>query len=293
MKRLIIISIVLLNIFFTKAQKYTPFNFKDGIWTNLTTFTSSIPPDNITSIYFAEGDTIIKTKQFYKLYERNYHYFINKIIDSSYSYVGAINNNINNKQVRFCYKNDTAINVIYDFNIKIGDTLEKPSNCYPPIVIKKIDSVNFCELYHKSYYYYIKSSPHLSEYLIEGIGGSTGFLNSLCPFFEHLDVILLNYCEKNNLECYPCSSFLTSIKTINPQKEFSIIFNNETKIITIKNTIPIKEIILISVTSENVHVWYNCRNNSSFALNSLSNGIYIVRCYFTNGDVENKKIAVF
>ncbi len=80
MKRLIIISIILFNIFFIKAQKYTPFNFENGIWTNLTTFIESIPPDNITRIYFTDGDTIIKTKQFYKLYERNYHYFINKII---------------------------------------------------------------------------------------------------------------------------------------------------------------------------------------------------------------------
>lgn len=303
MKKLIIISIILLNIFFTKAQKYTPFNLKDGIWLEIEYKKYGLygQPTNYYYTYYSEGNVLVNNIIYYKFY---YELLPIPSLGPAQSpvniYWGLIRNDTLNKQIKVIKSEDTIETILYDFNLNIGDKLYNFNK--DSIIVTFIDSVEICNKYYKrfntsnnNYFcgFNLKYTDSSKIALIEGIGFNCGLTE---PFFrcgEYYKGVVC-YSERSNYYCEKPEYWPVSIKTQpTSTNKTKIFYNHLLQELEVTGTEKIKSIKIVSVSGKTIYDWNLCKNNSSLSLTSLRKGIYIVRCYFTNGDVENKKIAVF
>jgi len=304
MKRLIIISIVLLNTFVINAQKYTPFDFENGIWTDVYYVKNGLygQPTDYYSTYYTKGDTIINKKKYYKLY---YEYLPVPSLGSAQKpltiFWGVIRNDTLQRQVKVLkLENSSPIDsierVLYDFNLKIGDTIY--DNSYEMAKIISIDSIEICGIFYKRFKtnkecFGYKYSDSSKVALIEGIGYNCGFIEHI--FYYHEFAYYLGcYTERGNDFCEKCADWTVNIKeqSLKPEKP-EIIYNQQLQELQLTGTEKIKLIKIVSVSGKTIYDWNQCKNNSSLSLTSLRKGIYIVSCCFVNGEVVNKKIAVF
>ena len=220
MKKLLLICLTIISCQNLLSQEYVPFDFKNGIWvcnedySGETGFTNKIQ-------YYIKGDTIINGN----LYQNLYMFKIETETfdlhpDTSCGYYGAIRNN-SNKQVEYINQEDTIPEIIYDFNLNVGDTIKNGYGKYEEnkLIVISIDSVNYCGKYHKRYNLN-DSTIMINQSLIEGIGFNSGLIN---PWFHQFEVetSLVCYTEKNNDYCEPCD-LLSSIKPINTKNSIKI-----------------------------------------------------------------------
>jgi len=224
---------------------------------------------------------LINDTQSYKLYDYRIHYPIIGPLDTSIRYIGLIRNN-NKKQVIF---NDL---VIYDFNLKLGDTVKFGLYSNSNLVIHEIDSVQYCNIYHRRYI--IDTTFVGIRAFIEGIGFTLGFINPEIDPFEsssNLDC----YGERDNQYCNECSRLL-SIKSIlnklyiypNPTNDYLTINsdNQSSKIIHLCITNLSGE-SMISLDFTNYPIRINIRD--------LANGIYCVQIQ-GESNLTKEKIVV-
>ncbi|GAJ19261.1 unnamed protein product, partial [marine sediment metagenome] len=117
----------------------------------------------------------------FKLYEYKIYYPIYGLWDTSFAYYGAIRNTIDKKVVliRATQKNP---DIIYDFNLDIGDSIKHGYGSHAGLTVDYIDSVEYCGVFHKRYI--TDSLPHDLHALIEGIGSTYGFIDPVFPHFE-------------------------------------------------------------------------------------------------------------
>ncbi|MBP7498147.1 MAG: hypothetical protein KA792_10840, partial [Bacteroidales bacterium] len=78
-------------------------------------------------------------------------------------------------------------------------------------------------------------------------------------------------------------------ESINP----CVFYNSQTGLLEIHNSENLKSVELITLTGTILKEWTNLDSNTNPLLNNIKHGIYIARCILANGDVINKKIAVF
>ncbi|RLD62174.1 MAG: hypothetical protein DRJ01_06600 [Bacteroidetes bacterium] len=227
MKNFILISLLIIFCQNLLSQEYVPFDFKNGIWVCKEAyfgeegFTYGIQ-------FYTKGDTIINGNLYQKLHQfRIKSDFYYMYPDTSQGYYGAIRNN-SNKQVEYVNQDDTIPEIIYDFNLNLGDTIKNGYGKYEEhkLIVMSIDSVNYCGKYHKRYnlndtsIYNPNYSTLINQSLIEGIGFNSGLIN---PWFHQFEVEtrLVCYTEKNNDYCEPCD-LLSSIKPINTKNSIKI-----------------------------------------------------------------------
>lgn len=207
----VIVKIILVFIFnlclvlnfgtYLYSQKYTEFNFQDGIW---------IEEEYVKEFYirhrksYCKGDTTIDGHLYYKLYETTVSSYYPGLYPDTviHKYIGAIRED-DSKHILFRNFIDTAEIPIYDFNLKLGDTISLFSQ---NIIISAIDSVDICGKIRKRF---TLSGPSYHEDLIEGIGYSTGLLGYLHhqsrgESFNRLEC----YTEMNNSLCSECEFIL-------------------------------------------------------------------------------------
>ena len=185
MKNFILISLLIIFCQNLLSQEYVPFDFKNGIWVCKEAyfgeegFTYGIQ-------FYTKGDTIINGN----LYQNLYLYRIKTETfdlhpDTSCGYYGAIRNN-SNKQVEYVNQDDTIPEIIYDFNLNLGDTIKNGYGKYEEhkLIVMSIDSVNYCGKYHKRYNLN-DSTIMINQSLIEGIGFNSGLID---PWFHQFEV---------------------------------------------------------------------------------------------------------
>jgi len=183
------------------GQNYQKMNFNSGIW--ITHY--SIKEGEIKNAqHFCNGDTLINDTLYFKLYE----YAITGYPpifypDTTLDYVGAIRNN-SKKQIELIRSWQNSPEIIYDFNLNIGDTIITGYGSDWGISVYDIDSVNICGTYNKRYIIFSNPSPGLS--FIEGIGCTWGFIDPI-PFFESSSMLEC-YTEMENNQCDKCDLLL-------------------------------------------------------------------------------------
>lgn len=209
MKRIIFIPLLFftLNSF---SQTYYPFPDSVGIWRQASIYGNSGQTTGSTHYsFFINGDTIINTNTYSKLY---LSYSISNIDTSAATYFAALredqkkvyvyldsnlrsNPNQFPPQVHFYNRlcNSLTSNIsnfnrdllLYDFDVSIGDTITYPYLDSLQITIQNIDSVEIQNQYRKKYRYLRPWNPSAGcdgnsdfEYT-EGIGETNGGLFSL------------------------------------------------------------------------------------------------------------------
>ena len=151
MKKFILFLFITINASLMNAQKYTPFNFENGIWKD-----HSFTPNNGNFIndyftyYTNSEDTIINNIKYFKLFcfyvETHALY---PPTTSSTFYSGLIRNDTLNRLVKVIWYKDSVEKNLYDFNHITGDTLY--SILHQPARISSIDSIEICGIYHKRF----------------------------------------------------------------------------------------------------------------------------------------------
>ena len=134
---------------------------------------------------FIKGDTVIGLYTYHKIYESGLfaHYYVSpNILDTSYYYYNDLVTFIredNNKKVYVYFNNDE---LIYDFNLQLGDTIPNGiiHNTTDTIIISEIDSIfdgmNFRKRFNLSS---TSASSFLNASIIEGIGTTIGLFSDL------------------------------------------------------------------------------------------------------------------
>lgn len=208
MKKTFTLILTLLALF-VYAQTPITFADPDATWSVAKTFPNGNPQDprfieTTTKVYGYQGDTLINNELWLKMFVTQDSSFINDLI-----FVGLINEN--NGVVSF---QDTSnqIDIIYDFNLQVGDSV--PYNFYgyatEYLEIIHIDSIEINNSIHKRFF--IEESGlepfHLEEYWIEGIGSIHG------PMFSKYPVVFSQELPADSL-------FTTCYKVAN-----NIVWNN-------------------------------------------------------------------
>lgn len=118
--------------------------------------------------YFIEGDTSISGKPFFKLYKSGVAHY-DKPFYYNHVYVGALRDG--DDKIFFIRKNKTTESTLFDFNLKVGDTIKSAVGRG-----KKIIAVDTLQN-GRRVFYHAKDHYNLG-FLIEGIGSNGGLFNS-------------------------------------------------------------------------------------------------------------------
>jgi hypothetical protein len=166
--------------------------------------------------YFFNGDTTINNRRFFKLYKSGVLLF-----DTPYyykdAYVGALRDNEN--KIYFIKKNKNIETLLFDFNLKIGDTIQSYIGKGKPII--SIDTLQD----GRRAFYYAKDHFNLGYY-IEGIGSNGGLFSAGSAFvFIHsgeMTNYLICYSENGKLVYQAETNLQSNCDIVNIDHKFSI-----------------------------------------------------------------------
>jgi len=195
MKKSTLFFLVLLFSTFAFGQKYVPFPTKNAEWNVKLSYYPYEYPKLETSLvsYSLQGDTIVN-QIVYKKICQNIGSVQNPVYvgigglresDKKIYYVGNgystsvfMANKQKMKRIESCLfsENDGNEILLYDFNVKVGDTIHW-GYAYNEDIIAKIDSILIGNKYWKSYRF-----KYSNDLIVEGIGSVVnGLLGSVTP----------------------------------------------------------------------------------------------------------------
>ncbi len=182
MKKIITLILLWLLINSLKAQKYVPFPDSNALWEVQGYNEINCPPPTylcFTVQYYINGDTSINTIQYHKLYS----VYLLETQYPTYAYKGAIRQDTAQKKIFFWLPNNPHEDILYDFNLNIGDTL--PETLLVPFKywVTELDTVVIGGIARKKYLISCDQINCNGCYIIEGIGNSSGLLEPL-GYFE-------------------------------------------------------------------------------------------------------------
>jgi hypothetical protein len=218
MKHSTIIVLLILHLTNLGSQDYIPFDLENGEWFCYYSIKGGFFGGHGSTAYssdklkfYCKGDTIINDTVFKKMYYAGHTSSVDNPKNYVSGYLGAIRNDTVNKKVWY---ND---NLLYDFNVQVGDTLHFGCHFY---IVDSYDSISYCNKYHKRYK--IINFDNQTRHLIEGIGLDAGLIPREC--MTNIGSLLC-YQEVNNELCIECENF-TSIEDFN--YELVVIYPNPT-----------------------------------------------------------------
>ena len=203
-----IICILYFNFQYVKivtAQSYIPFPETSAnwnvSWSDVDCYVSGLQDGVFT--YYYNGDTVINSNTFHKVYRSGlciqccYPPYLGRLN----GYMGGLRNDSINKKVLWIRPDLTTDEILYNFNIVVGDTLKGwlASACPDPTIIS-IDSILIGSKYHSRYNFV---GGICEGALIEGIGSTLGLLE---PFFTFEGGGVLNCMRNMNNIYFPDSS---------------------------------------------------------------------------------------
>jgi len=299
MKGFILTTSFFILTLFVFGQEYRPFNFEKGRW-----FCDYQEGDSRSSFweqYYTNGDTIINGLQFKKMfcYSKEYVWYQRDPIIHNY-YLGGIRNN-GNKQVEYFNNSTEQIEIIYDFNLQIGDTVKTGYGKYDPnreslwnshempLVLRSIDSVKYCGKYHKRYNFDQTSLQH-PQFLIEGIGFYDGFM---FPVFQPFEIIrrLECYGETGNPECVSCGGLYLSNNEIEYNQTLTVLPNPNSGRFNVDIHEGIDEVEIYDLSGNLVYKENSCPVVTTIQLD-VPNGIYLIKVKTVNDHLFSTKMVV-
>lgn len=218
LKTRVLLFLILLNIMLVKASEPSRYPINPaGVWKVYITSDEYVPgaPANEEFIkYYISNDTIINTQAYYKVYKTGTAYY-DEPFRYEHIYVGALRDEAN--RMYFIKKNALSEVLLFDFNLKIDDTIK--SVIGKDHIINEIDSLNDGRKK-------IGSIPFIcagccpAPILIEGIGHADGlFEEPACNHPGYQFNKLICYTEDDNIIyqsdylSLTCDSF-TNVKPI-------------------------------------------------------------------------------
>ena len=304
--RWITILFIFLSAVSLKAQTnvYHPFPDSNAVWSgNSYTGDFSCYQTDSYDLYISSEDTTIGLNNYKKLRQAGYFY-----VSCSPPNSGGYNNGVIGylrqdtalKQVFFLSSGNEEL--IYDFNLNVGDTLTFLHQPGEIIIVTQIDSILIANNFRKKFILngladpYCPNSPN---FLIEGIGSSTGLLNNITCFFEG-GTDLGSFCQSGQA-LYPsdwdgiCGPYVVDINELKINKSLKIYPNPATTQITIEfqSIAGSKQSIVEIYSSMGQLVFKSAIQNpkSSIDVSGFTKGLYLIKV-LSGGDVVVSKVVV-
>lgn len=275
---------------------YHPFPESNAYW-NISSYTIC----NMGSGEFSEysimfsGDTIINSTIYHKLRTPFVNTYPTNICGSPLTgYKGAIRQDIANKKVFYISPGYSTEEILYDFNMNIGDTvkgfLHSPDFGYD--TVSDIDSVIVGSSYHKR----LKINSDYLIYLIEGFGSTFGLIEPSPGHITDAVVHSISCYNQNGATQFPDSnSNCQLITTVSEDPDISsqvIVFPNPSNgsfRVDFSNMRNLKEILLQDLLGKIVFR-QTINNQRQIKIDNLPSGAYILTIIDNDNIKINKKI---
>jgi hypothetical protein len=286
MKNTLLLLTLVFMAFSGFGQGYQPFPTANAKWREKATgYQCSCCSDYQLII---PGDTVINSLTYHKIQKTGMN-FIEDVNGSCtdigsgiIQYKGCFRNDSLNKLVYFMWPNSTTEEVLYDFNLEVGDTVPSSLlNQYGDIVnvVEDIDTVFLAGVYRKRFA--LDTCDWEQLYYIEGIGSTYGLLSpTRCPFEAIYELLCFSV---DSIPIYPdnslpCSSVIANTETLQINS-FSIFPNPTSASITIslpENTIESVAILFDAAGKEQLRLKVQGGDNN-VDVSKLKHGIYLLQ----------------
>lgn len=231
---------------FAQTNVYHPFPDSGAHWREGAWWVAGSPPCGVHDDYslFMAGDTIIGAYTYQKILKSGFigappcqppgYYYYNH-------YMGSIRQDKALKKVFYYPQGTPNEQLLYDFNLNIGDTLAVSYNHGNENYVTGIDSVLVGGNYHKAFLLSPLSGPpnpwDSTYVLIEGIGSKFGLYNSMRTFVSAGGAL---FCYSHNSGNYPSGNMCTFLtgqdETIGTREQIEVFPNPTTGICKIEST---------------------------------------------------------
>ena len=305
MKKAVLCFFIFFSFYYLSGQSYVSFPDSNAVWKEYFEYSYFYTNTHTcrTIQTQLQKDTIIDSLHYRELYmfqeEWNNGFGLhcpNGTLKTHKQVVGYLRNDTPNKKVWLRLPNFSKDTLFYDFDLTIGDTIQgtynfNTNNGSGDYVVYSIDSVVYNGIQRKRYK--VINNQALGDtivYLIEGIGGSSSFLD---PFFNGYSSL---ECQTvNGQTVYPDSTTSCNLLTyLNENKndlKFSIYPNPTNDVISINSSSELSSIQVYNMQGQKVQE-LSPMNKKQIQL-SLEGaiGIYFIQVQLKNGDVKTSKVV--
>ncbi len=298
MKNLIFLfSLLITNYSFGQTSIYHPFPDSNSGW-NYSYYQYMCMFGDAREEYsiIIAGDTTINSQTYHKLSIPYVSFYTSGTCTQTHfpEYKGAIRQDVLNKTVYFVPPSGSTEELLYDFNISIGDTvrgyLSSNSGTYDTVL--SIDSVLVGNDFRKRWYI----NDWYEIYYIEGIGSTYGLLENSPGYSTDADLYNLDCFMQEEQTLYPdtntncqlitstndISFFQDQVKVFpNPSKgSFSVEFGQPKDI----QGISLKDLVGNTIFHQEI------KGQKKAYLDNIPYGTYILTILDKNNRTENRKI---
>lgn len=227
-----------------QGQSYTPFDFSNGQWVCgydtkggvFGSYGSYYIKEDVK--FYCKGDTVINDTLFSKLYYTGVTRYPEWAKRELSGYYGPIRNDTLNRKVWF------GSYLLYDFNIQVGDTVVFACGSVVPVI--SIDSVLYCDKYHRRYN--ARNIYGDTLYLIEGIGSIFGLIPHGCmPSISWLSC----YSETNNMICDTCKTPVSVNDVV--MEKVEIYPNPSNERFEVTSSVPISSVEILDLLGRRIY----------------------------------------
>lgn len=187
------LTILLISVSFAASDSNAQTNHyfqNDPVWRINSSCATPYPCiQNEDLIYFVSGDTVINDLEYVKVGRLGHGQYIwmdnppNNGCEGSYDFEQDPEFFLRseNKMIYIRFSETEQEELLYDFNLEVGDTLPATyNNDWATITVSAVDSI----LMEGEYYKRFALEGGSGEYLIEGIGGTSGLISPMAVGLE-------------------------------------------------------------------------------------------------------------
>lgn len=306
MKKILFFIALLFPFFGSYAQGYIPFPETNAKW--VTNIYYSEPQMKLGSYCYDShmetiGDTIMNGLKYIKLKETKVSYSaawfacFTQVDTITSSFYGWIRNDTINKKVYFRKRNWNKDTLLYDFSLKIGDTLNDTYllNNYTQLNLYTVDTIKNYVIggINRKVYFIDEGDYILTDSIIEGIGNSKGIFSEYKNYKVDYTFLCLNI---SGTKIYPQdSSSCPVITSINEkskyESEINIYPNPVTDQFEIEKpaNLNIELAVLFDCTGRMVKKFPS--NSENYQVKDVPKGMYIFRLK-ADGHFFSEKIVI-
>jgi len=266
-----------------QTSVYHPFPVSNTMWGYARHEQSGIT--GIWKVILTDLDTIINSVSYRKMTD-------------SVDYIGGFREDTLLKIVYYFPKDSLTEQILYDFNLQIGDTVGPAYiGCYPYVYVSGIDSTNqFGNGYRKVYN--LSGAIWAPYSLIEGIGTSGGLFVPYCMndgYFYELHCFSINdslifWTGAPFINCNLPLNIVDNISSKSHLKIFPVPAYTEV-IIEINSEFENSELRIYNIFGEIVEKMKTVSPTTKINIDPLSRGIYFCRIVNENGSVTVAKFV--
>jgi hypothetical protein len=263
--------------------------------------------DAIDRIYFTGNDTIIEGKVYnlsrqYPFEQVNLGWFIPPFVIDTISIPTNIfvrEDNIEKKVYIYDPYLTPTDQLLYDFSLSVGDTLNSDYNLGPlgsPIVLMTIDSVTLQNGEKRKEFIFYALDSNITANYIEGIGGQQGLFAPIFPAFEQNEFYGYFCISENEINLWgdQCIWYFVGM---NNQKENRIItvFPNPAHDflnVNLSQKMPFADLTISNIQGKEILRMNLNHSSNNIPISQIKPGIYIYKI-ISGQLIKQNKIIIF